>query len=339
MTIIIPAYNPDNHLIKVLEGLKNYNIIVVDDGSKDKEIFSEVKKYKNVTLLVHEINMGKGKAMKTAMEYVYNNIKDDGIIFVDADGQHKKEDIEKMIKTFNKNKEALIIGTRSFKGKIPWKSKFGNNITKFLFKVFTFKTVNDTQSGLRAINTKYIPFLLKIEGNRYEYEMNVLLSCCNKITIEEVLIETIYEDMENSTSHFRVIKDSFLIYKSFLKFMLSSLSCFLIDYIIFITLIKIFSATPTNIFLSNIIARIISGTLNYNLNKKFVFRSSKNNTLKSYISLALAIILINSFILNIFINTININPKIAKITVEIILFILNYIIEKNIIFDEKRENI
>lgn len=339
MTIIIPAYNPDEHLIKVLDGLKKYNIIVVDDGSKDKKIFSDVKKYKNVTLLVHDVNMGKGKAIKTAMEYIYKNIKDDGIIFVDADGQHKKTDIENMIKAFNQNKDALIIGTRCFKGKIPWKSKFGNNITKFLFKVFTFKTVNDTQSGLRAVNTKYIPFLLEIEGNRYEYEMNVLLSCCNKMKIVEVLIETVYEDMKNSTSHFRVIKDSFLIYKSFLKFILSSLVCFLIDYISFILLIKIFNTSPSNIFLCNLISRLISGTFNYNLNKRFVFRSNKNNTLFGYIFLAAGIILINSFILNLFINTFSMNAYVAKIVVEIILFIVNFIVEQRVIFNEQRRNI
>ena len=97
MTIIIPAYNPDNHLLNVVKELKDYNIIVVDDGSASKEIF---EKLKNVTLLKHDINMGKGKAMKTAMEYVYKNNLDDGIIFVDADGQHKTKDIKKIINIF-----------------------------------------------------------------------------------------------------------------------------------------------------------------------------------------------------------------------------------------------
>lgn len=339
MTIIIPAYNPDNHIIDVLNGLKKYQVIVVDDGSKNKKIFDKVKKYSNVILLNHSVNMGKGKAMKTAMEYVYNNIDDDGVIFVDADGQHKKKDIENVIKVFNNNKDALIIGSRTFKGEIPWKSKIGNNITKFLFKAFTLKKVNDTQSGLRAINTKYIPFLLEIEGNRYEYEMNILLSCCNKIKIIEIPIETIYEDKNNSTSHFRVVKDSFLIYKSFLKFMLFSFLCFLVDYIGFISLVKLFSKTPTNIFICNLISKIISSTLNYNFNKKFVFRSKKNNTLSSYVMLTMGIILLNSFILNIFINSLHVNVYLSKIIVEVIVFIVNSIVEQKVIFNEKWRNI
>lgn len=335
MTIIIPAYNPDNHLIDVLDGLKKYQVIVVDDGSKSKKIFDEVKKYKNVILLKHDINMGKGKAMKTAMEYVYNNIEDDGIIFVDADGQHKKKDIENVISSFNLNKDSLVIGSRCFKGEIPWKSKIGNNITKFLFKAFTLKNVNDTQSGLRAINTKYIPFLLKIDGNRYEYEMNVLLNCCNKIKIYEVPIETIYEDKDNSTSHFRVIKDSFLIYKSFLKFMILSFCAFLIDYFIFILLIKLFGKSPSNIFLCNFISKIISGFLSYNLNKMFVFRNKSSND----ILLLFGIILINSFVLNLFINSYHLNVYLSKLIVEVILFIVNFIIKQKVIFNEKWRNI
>lgn len=339
MTIIIPAYNPDEHLIGVLEDIKknlNLNVIVVDDGSNDKKIFESIKKYKNVTLLTHDNNMGKGKAMKTAMEYVYKNIDDDGVIFVDADGQHKIEDVKKLIDAFNKNKNDLIIGVRKFKGKVPLKSKLGNNITKFLFSVFTLKKVSDTQTGLRAINTKYIPFLLKIGGNRYEYEMNMLLSVVgNKINIVEVPIETVYEDMQNSTSHFRAFRDSFLVYKTFLKFIGSGLLSFLVDYVAFILFIKLFnSSTAIFVFICNILARLISGTVNYNLNKKFVFSSSKKKTLSGYIMLSVVIILINSFILNLFINTFKLNAYLSKFIVEIILFIFNFIVEKNVVFSE-----
>ena len=339
MTIIIPAYNPDEHLIDVLNGLKKYKIVVVDDGSKNKDIFEKVKKYKNVKLMTHDVNKGKGMAMKTGMEYVFDETEDDGIIFVDADGQHKKDDIEKVIAVFEKNKNSLVIGSRCFKGKIPWKSKMGNNITRFLFKTFTFKEVKDTQSGLRAINTKFVPCLLNVKGNRYDYEMNVLLELCNKINIIEVPIETIYEDMNNSTSHFKVFRDSFLIYKNFIKFLLSSLLSFLTDFGLYSLLIKLIGTSASNLFLCNISSRIISGSLNYNLNKKFVFRSKKENTLSNYIMLALGIVLLNSFILNIFVNTLYINAYLAKLLVEIILFIFKFIIEHKLILNERSKKI
>lgn len=336
MTIIIPAYNPDYHLINLVKKLKKYNIIIVDDGSKSKEIF---KSLNNITILKHEVNKGKGQAMKTAMEYVYKNTKEEGIIFVDADGQHKPKDIEKIINIFNRNKDSIILGIRQFDKEVPFKSRMGNKITKYLFRLFTGKNIQDTQTGLRALNTKYIPFLLKIEGNRYEYEMNMLLEIVsNKINIIEVPIETVYEDKKNSTSHFKVIKDSFLIYKKFLKFILSGLICFIIDYLSFIILIKLLKQNPTNIFISNIIARFISATINYNINKKIVFKSNKKSVYE-YIMLSLGIILINSLILNIFISKMNINIYIAKILIELILFIINFIIQNNIIFKEKRRKI
>ncbi len=336
MTIIIPAYNPDYHLINLVKKLKRYNIIIVDDGSKSKEIF---KSLNNITILKHEVNKGKGQAMKTAMEYVYKNTKEEGIIFVDADGQHKPKDIEKIINIFNRNKDSIILGIRQFDKEVPFKSRMGNKITKYLFRLFTGKNIQDTQTGLRALNTKYIPFLLKIEGNRYEYEMNMLLEIVsNKINIIEVPIETVYEDKKNSTSHFKVIKDSFLIYKKFLKFILSGLICFIIDYLSFIILIKLLKQNPTNIFISNIIARFISATINYNINKKIVFKSNKKSVYE-YIMLSLGIILINSLILNIFISKMNINIYIAKILIELILFIINFIIQNNIIFKERRRKI
>ena len=336
MTIIIPAYNPDYHLLKVVDELKNYKIIVVDDGSTSKEIF---KKLKNVILLKHDINYGKGKAMKTAMEYVYKNNLDDGIIFVDADGQHKTNDIKKIINIFNRNKDSLILGVRTFSKDVPFKSRMGNKITKYLFRLFTGKNVSDTQTGLRAINTSYSPYLLKIEGNRYEYEMNMLLSVVSKkINIIEVPIETVYEDEKNSTSHFKVIRDSFLIYKNFLKFVLSGIICFIIDYISFILLMHLFKNTPSNIFLCNLLARLISGTCNYNINKNFVFNSN-NKSVKEYIMLSTGVILINSLILNIFISKLKINIYLAKILIEIILFIVNFIIQNNVIFKEKRRKI
>ena len=138
MTIIVPAYNPDEHLIGVLDDIKrklNLNVIVVDDGSNDKKIFDRVKQYKNVTLLTHDINKGKGKAMKTAMEYVYKNIDDDGIVFVDADGQHKIEDVKKIIDCFDKSysKRKLYLQGKE-KIKIYQKEKYDYDIIKINIK-------------------------------------------------------------------------------------------------------------------------------------------------------------------------------------------------------------
>ena len=344
MLIVIPAYNPDYHLIKTLKSLKsklNNNILVVNDGSdiSKNDIFEEAKEY--ATVICHDVNKGKGRAMKTALQYIKdNNIDEDGVVFVDADGQHKAKDVKRMIDSFYENKDSLILGVRVFNSiHVPFKSKMGNKITIFIFRLFTHKYISDTQTGLRAISTKYIPFLLKVEGNRYEYEMNMLIDTVNKkINIVEVPIETVYEDKKNSTSHFKVFRDSYLIYKKFLKFALSSFSSSVVDYIAFLIFLSIFGSSTSMMFLSNILARLISGTVNYFINKKLIFKhKDKTNSALQYFLLATFIILLNSGILLLLAKIFKIVPAIAKIIVELTLFLLNYRIQHRLIFKEKED--
>lgn len=223
MVIIIPAYNPDYHLLDLLNDLKsilNNKIIIVDDGSynNSSKIFDKIKN--DVIFIEHSTNMGKGAAMKSAMKYVIDNLNnEDGIIFVDCDNQHKAVDVKNLIDTFYQHKDSLILGVRDFNNKsVPLKSKLGNKITRFIFKIKNKKYISDTQTGLRCMSTKYIPLLLKIEGNKFEYEMNMLTKFVkDKTNIVEVPINTIYEDKKNSTSNFKGFRDSLLIYKNLFK--------------------------------------------------------------------------------------------------------------------------
>ena len=114
-------------------------------------------------------------------------------------------------------------------------------------------------------------FSLGVKGERFEYEMNVLLEApLEGITITEMEIETIYYN-NNSGSHFKAFRDSFRIYKEILKFSLSSLLSFIIDYILYTILLVL----TTNINISNIVARVLSATCNYTMNRKFVFNSNR----------------------------------------------------------------
>lgn len=342
MRIVIPAYNPDHHLIDTLKSLKSelkYKILIVNDGSdKSKNrIFNEAKEYAEI--ISHDVNKGKGRAMKTALEYISEKYpKEDGVVFVDADGQHKAKDVKRMIETFYENPDSLILGSRVFDSEdVPLRSRIGNKITIFVFKMFTSKYISDTQTGLRAISTKYIPFLLKIEGERYEYEMNMLIEAVSKkIDIVEIPIDTVYESKKNLTSHFRTFRDSYLIYKRFLKFVMSSLSCTAIDYVSFLTFLHIFGNTAPMMFLSNISARLISGTINYNINKKLVFKcKGKKNTALHFFLLATGIILTNSLILLSFTKIFGIVPALAKLMVELMLFVVNYTVQHKYIFKDR----
>jgi len=213
--IIIPAFNPDENLKNVVDKLiqKNFkNIIVVDDGSKNYKPFEEIKD--KAIILKHNKNKGKGEALKTAFKYCANNEKTANVVItVDSDGQHDVEDVEKMWEISDKNKDKVILGIRNFK-QAPICSKIGNAIINKKICKKTKIKFKDTQTGLRAIPIKYLKDLIKIPGERYEYETNVLLYFAeNKIEIIENEIKTIYID-KNKNSSFRKIKDSIKVYKT-----------------------------------------------------------------------------------------------------------------------------
>lgn len=218
---LIPAYNPDTKLLNVVRGLnkQKIDVVVIDDGS-DKStdvIFDNIKD--RVHLIYHDQNMGKGAAIKTGLTYIKENYTDEYIVVtMDCDGQHTIEDTLNMFYESSKNPECLIVGARTFEGDVPTRSRIGNNITKFIFKLVSGVKVSDTQTGLRAFNNTLVDKMLDIPGDRYEYEINVLLQVCrDKIKIIELPIKTIYFD-NNSGSHFKVVEDSLKIYKSILKF-------------------------------------------------------------------------------------------------------------------------
>lgn len=218
--ILMPAYEPDDKMISLLKELKknNLQVILVNDGSGSKyeKLFKEASKYSIV--ISHNINLGKGEALKTGLKYIEENIKKEVVIVtMDCDGQHKVNDALKIAEFARDNLDKLIIGKRLRNKKIPLKSKLGNAITRFVYRLITAVDVYDTQSGLRAFSSNLIPFMLGISGSRFEYEMNVLLECSkNKIKIKEVQIDTIYIE-ENKQTHFKPIKDSLKIFKSLLK--------------------------------------------------------------------------------------------------------------------------
>ncbi|MBR6689293.1 MAG: bifunctional glycosyltransferase family 2/GtrA family protein [Clostridia bacterium] len=336
-TVIVPAYNPDEKLLEVIKDIKSYNIdriIVVNDGSKKEcdEIFNSIKS--EVILLIHEINKGKGVALKTAMKYIKELGIEDKVLTIDADGQHKIEDGIKLLENLESGKKEFVTGSRTFKEKIPLKNRIGNVINSYTFMLLSGKKVKDTLNGLRAFNTNLIEFLLEVEGERYEYEMNVIIQCAkNKINIKEVPIDVVYHEGEN-TSHFRAIIDSIRIYGTMLVYLGSSFISFIIDYIVFILTM----AVTKELIISNVIARVISATCNFLLNSKIVFRQKKI-TIKQvvqYAFLAIFVLVINTTLLQIITNKLPL-PALTKVITEVIILAFNYIIQKKLIFKNKNK--
>lgn len=338
--IIIPAYCPSEVLLELVHSIdeKRYQVIVVDDGSgvQYASIFQQLP-----LVLTHEKNLGKGCAIKTALRYIQGqNTEDVGsIATMDCDGQHTVEDVVRILDASRSNPGKLILGVRDFHGSIPWKSKIGNLFTRGIFWLDQKISLQDTQTGLRAFSMDRVQDFLQVTGSRYEYEMRVLFFCGeNSIPIMEVPIQTIYHDKKNSGTHFRAVKDSVLIYKDMIKFTLSSMSSFVVDYILFGIFIILLKNIPEYILVSNVLARIISAAYNYLMNVKLVFKMEKP-TIRSasqYFLLALFILCMNNIILSGILYITGIPAMAAKIITELILFIMSFIIQHTFIFKKRK---
>ena len=212
IAIIIPVYNPDEELIKVVRQLKENgfeHILVIDDGSDRLHQQPFIPIQQNCDILKNKVNEGKGVALKKGFSYILQQkVPIKAVVTVDADGQHKIEDIQEVAKQTLKIEEGIVLGTRNLKANtVPFRNKLGNTIASMCFQLKTKQKLEDTQTGLRGIPLQYIEELVAIVGKRYEYEMNVLKYYAKQgIMMYEVPIETVYK--EKQKSHFAAIKDS-----------------------------------------------------------------------------------------------------------------------------------
>ena len=332
--ILIPALNPPKQLIDYVKSLLDNglkDILLVDDGSKEefKEIFETIEKFPNANIKVfkHAKNLGKGRALKNAFNYFLtlpNLAEYSGVVTADSDGQHRVEDVIKVAKEVEENPNKLILGCRDFDlEQVPPKSKFGNKITNGAFKLFYGKNISDTQTGLRGFPTSIIKDFLDIAGERFEYETKMLIYCFQKeIGIKEVLIETIYFD-DNSETHFNPIS-------------------FILDILSFKWILAILIAfgnieRASIITISTIVARIISSTFNFYLNKKFVFKYEKNTkkSLLKYYSLCIVQMLLSAIFVTMVWKYTKFPETSIKIVVDSILFLLSYFVQQRWVFKRK----
>jgi glycosyltransferase involved in cell wall biosynthesis len=220
---LIPAFNPERPLVDLVRELSACgfrSIIVVDDGSSPDAatVFSELTAIRGCELARHGLNRGKGRAIKTGLAcFLERHPEAEGVVTVDADGQHLAKDVVRVAESFLAAPDALVIGSRKFAQDTPWRSRFGNQLTRQVFRWVAGARLADTQSGLRCFSRAIVPGLLALAGERYEYEMNVLAACPGlSVPLREVEIEAVYLD-GNSSSHFNPVVDSLKIYALLLR--------------------------------------------------------------------------------------------------------------------------
>mgnify|MGYP001489463057 CR=1 FL=1 len=320
------------------------DIILVNDGSDEnhREPFEHASAYPECTILTHEVNKGKGRGLKTAFEYCIKNRPDiDGVVTVDGDNQHKAADILKCCEKMAECKDKVVLGVRNFSGKdVPFKSRFGNNMTSFVFKFACGLNISDTQTGLRAIPRQYLELFDKVKGERFEYETNMLLEFKQShIDFVEVPIETVYIE-ENASTHFNPIKDSLKIYGVIFKFLFSSIASSVIDLAMFALISALMFGKldgSIRIFTATLGARIISSLFNYTFNRKAVFNSKsgvKSSIVRYYILCACQLCVSYGlvYLVTSVLSLGQILTVVAKAIIDTILFVISFQIQRRWVF-------
>jgi glycosyltransferase involved in cell wall biosynthesis len=227
MVVLLPVYQPGHHLPTLMTELReaapDCRIVIVDDGSSPAAapVLHEAETLGG-TILRHPRNQGKGIALKTGFRYAGEHHPGLDVICADADGQHSVTDIIRVAEHVRATGHT-VLGVRRFAENVPLRSKVGNTVTEALFRAATGRDVQDTQTGLRAYPGSLLDWLCSVPGERFEYEMNVLLEAARAgHPMEQVVITTTYLD-ENASSHFSVLSDSARIYWPLLRYAAAAL--------------------------------------------------------------------------------------------------------------------
>lgn len=340
--VLIPAYKPDEKLVALIRDLKADgfdDLIVVDDGSGAPfaPFFDQCAEQGCITLR-HGVNMGKGRALKTGLNYYLTRGRaGQGIITADADGQHTPADISRIAAEMSEAPDTFVLGVRRFSGNVPLRSRFGNGVTRKLFALINGETVTDTQTGLRGLPDSLIPLFLSLSGERYEYEMNMLLAIRpNNLKLKQIPIETIYLE-GNKSSHFNTLLDSARIYRLLLVFLLSSLLAALIDYSVFIAMTLVF---PGQLLASVVTARVISSMVNFLVNHNLVFRHqhAARTTIARYYGLAVVIMLLSYGLIHLLSNVIGINLYLSKLIADSGLYFVSFVAQRDFVYRSRKAN-
>ena len=350
--VLIPSLDPDekleNYILQLDElGIKRTNIIVVNDGSRiNVDVFDRLRD-DGVTVLIHEKNMGKGRALKTGFEYIlstYSSEEVAGVVTADADGQHSAKDTVRVCNELE-NTGAFVLGTRNFSEKsVPFRSKWGNTITTMVFGVLYGKLVGDTQTGLRGIPFDWLPSCVEMQGERFDYEIVMLIEAAvRNLKIIQLPIDTIYIN-SNRASHFNAFKDSWKIYRILLRrgimYALSSMIGAIVDLSVFAALSKLFferiSESAMALLGATVIARMFSNIINYLVNRDKVFKCKDRyvSSAVKYALLAIVQMITSWFFVNILYDHLLRGATLIKAIVDTLLFFVSYQVQQKWVFRE-----
>jgi glycosyltransferase involved in cell wall biosynthesis len=336
MIILIPAYEPDDQLLRLIRSILNaapqLTLVVVDDGSGPAygPVFDSAARL-GCTVIGYAANRGKGHALKAGFGFIADHFPGRDVVCADSDGQHRVEDILRVAGRLPTATDVVVLGARSFSGQVPARSRIGNTATRWLFRLATGENIPDTQTGLRGFPAEMLAWLQGVPGERYEYELNVLLEARQAgYLIRTVDIATVYLD-HNSGSHFRPFADSVRIYAPLLKFLASSLTALVVDTAAFLILI----AVTGSVLFAVVGARGISSGVNFLINRHLVFRHGREHkagrTGMRYFALVIVLLGANLALMSA-LDQVAVAALPAKLLVEAALLAVSYSVQQRFLF-------
>ena len=337
--ILIPAYQPGDALVSLVEALLDLGveaIVVIDDGSgpESQEYLDRIAGSDRVQILHHAVNLGKGAALKTGMNYALVRFPDcSGVVTADADGQHHPEDVVRVAQRLRENPGSLIMGVRTFGSDVPLRSLVGNQATRVLMRLMVGQKLSDTQTGLRGIPARLIPHLLRVASTGYEFELDMLIACKHQgYRIWEEPIRTIYLE-GNRHSHFHPILDSMRIYFLLLRFSMLSLLTAAIDNVAFVLTL----GATGSIAKSQASARLLAMIFNYAGARRLVFHSRQPQAvvLPKYVLLVVCNGFLSYALIRLLHDRLGAGTIAAKLLAEGLLFIANFAIQRDFVFTRR----
>ncbi|HWE48998.1 MAG TPA: bifunctional glycosyltransferase family 2/GtrA family protein [Bryobacteraceae bacterium] len=336
VAVLIPAYNPDHTLVNFVASLSSLgfpHIVVINDGSSagSNPVFEAISRTEGVRIVEHAANLGKGAALKTGINYALTEFRGVvGIVTADADGQHLPEDVVRVAARLLENPTALVLGARSFDGKVPWRSRIGNTITRKVVQLLVGAKYSDTQTGLRAIPSAFASLLPKLPSSGYDFELDMLVAARkDSIEVLEEPIQTIYET-DNPSSHFNPLTDSMKIYFVLLRFSSVSLISALVDNLIFYVTYH----QGATILSAQMLSRSTAALFNYMVVRRAVFHVRERHTsaFPKYLALTAISGAVSYACIRMVTDTFHIPVFRTKIAVETLLFFANFAVQRDWVF-------
>ncbi len=208
VAIVIPVYNHGTRISDVVRkaSVLDCPVFVVDDGSSDNTA-DMLSSMNGITVLTHQHNLGKGAALRTGFKAARQTC--DWAITLDADGQHKPEDVENLLQAVTSDQRPIIIGKRQgMDGEhVPWTSKFGRKFSNFWVWMSGGPLVSDSQSGFRLYPLPEA-LDLAVRARRFQFEVEILVKAHQQgIPILEAPVQVVYQKGTERISHFHPWKD------------------------------------------------------------------------------------------------------------------------------------